>query len=185
MIIETMLENYELYKNELEADLYLLQTMLQQHMPEPSGDTIELGRVLKHLKGCADFVNDAAVDHRLRHAEMRFRQLSYLDWLIRSRANLSFSQLPIQRKPALSNPKRKPPIPEKRSIIVRILVTLLFLSKETLHHVVLGCGNKSGRRVLLYDVKNLVPNEVGLFLKILAHGNKGASYRSACCRMLS
>jgi predicted DNA-binding protein YlxM (UPF0122 family) len=87
MIIEKLLENYELYKNELEADLYLLQRMLQQHMPEPSGDTMELGRILKHLKGCADFVNDAAVDHRLHHAEMRFRQLSYLDWFIRSRAS--------------------------------------------------------------------------------------------------
>jgi hypothetical protein len=37
MVIEKLLENYELYKNELEADLYLLQTMLQQDMPEPSG----------------------------------------------------------------------------------------------------------------------------------------------------
>jgi predicted DNA-binding protein YlxM (UPF0122 family) len=87
MIIETMLENYELYKNELEADLYLLKTMLQQHMPESSGDMIELGRVLKRLKSCADFINDAAVDHRLKHAELRFRQLSYLDWLVRSRAS--------------------------------------------------------------------------------------------------
>jgi DNA-directed RNA polymerase specialized sigma subunit len=87
MKIEKLLENYELYKNELEADLYLLQMMLQQNMPDASGDTVELGKVLKHLKGCADFVNDAAVDNRLQHAEMRFRQLSYLEWLIKSLPN--------------------------------------------------------------------------------------------------
>lgn len=83
--MEQLLNNYERYHNELEADLYLLQMMLQQDRPEPSGNTIELGVILNYLKGCADFVHDEVIDLRLNHAELRFRQLSYLDWMIKSR----------------------------------------------------------------------------------------------------
>ncbi len=88
--MEQLLDNYERFHNELEADLYLLQMMLQLDRQEPLGDTIELGAVLKYLRGCADFVNDETIDMRLEHAELRFRQLSYLDWMIKS--------LPIQER---------------------------------------------------------------------------------------
>ncbi len=84
MTIEQMLDNYERYHNELEADLYFLKLMLEVDMKEVEGSTAELGQTLKFLKGCADFVHNEAVDRRLAHAELRFKQLSVLDWLIRS-----------------------------------------------------------------------------------------------------
>lgn len=85
-MIEKMLNNYERFQNELEADLDLLQRMLEQDMPDLSpGDTAALGKRLKQLKACADFVQNEEIDRRVEHAELRFRQLSYLDWMIKSR----------------------------------------------------------------------------------------------------
>jgi predicted DNA-binding protein YlxM (UPF0122 family) len=84
MTIEQILDNYERYHNELEADLYFLHLMLEVDLKEVEGSTAELGQILKFFKGCADFVNNEAVDRRLAHAELRFKQLSVLDWLIRS-----------------------------------------------------------------------------------------------------
>lgn len=84
-MIEKILNNYERFQNELEADLDLLQRMLEQDMPDPSGDTAALGKKLKQLKACADFVQNEQVDRRVEHAELRLRQLSYLDWMIKSR----------------------------------------------------------------------------------------------------
>jgi hypothetical protein len=84
MTIEQIFDDYERYHNELEADLYFLHLMLEVDLKEVEGSTAELGQILKFLKGCADFVNNEAVDRRLSHAERRFKQLSVLDWLIRS-----------------------------------------------------------------------------------------------------
>ena len=84
MTIEQMLDNYERYHNELEADLYFLKLMLEVDLEDTERTTSELGQALKFLKGCADFVNNETVDRRLAHAEHSFKQLTTLDWLIRS-----------------------------------------------------------------------------------------------------
>lgn len=86
MKIEQILDNYELYRNELEADLYLLQQMLSLDAKEHEGSTTELGQTLRFIKGCTDFISDSRIEQRLEHAELRFKQLSTLDWLIKSRS---------------------------------------------------------------------------------------------------
>jgi DNA-directed RNA polymerase specialized sigma subunit len=83
--IESILNNYELYRNELEADLCLLQNMLGLDAKEPGETIAELGQMLRFIKGCTDFMYDVRVEQRLEHAELRFKQISMLDWLIRSR----------------------------------------------------------------------------------------------------
>lgn len=85
MRINELLSNYENYHNELEADLCLLQGMLQQDMPEPGGSLPELSFMLKKLSCCAEFTNNAIVDLRLQHAKLRMRQLSIAEWAINSR----------------------------------------------------------------------------------------------------
>jgi DNA-directed RNA polymerase specialized sigma subunit len=41
--------------------------------------------MLKHLRCCSEFTNDAVIDMRLEHAELRLRQLSLAEWAIHSR----------------------------------------------------------------------------------------------------
>lgn len=83
--IKDILNNYDTYLNELQADLCLLRGMLQQDMGEPGASLTELSFMLKHLRCCSEFTNDAVIDMRLEHAELRLRQLSLAEWAIHSR----------------------------------------------------------------------------------------------------
>lgn len=99
--IQELFENNERYRGELEADICMLRDMLEQEMPEPDGALSELGQMLKHLQGCADFVNSEQVDFRLEHAYLRFRQLSFLEWAIKSRPKrqrMILQQLYVEKK---------------------------------------------------------------------------------------
>ena len=78
--IESILNNYELYRNELEADLCLLQNMLGLDAKEPGETIAELGQMLRFIKGCTDFMYDVRVEQRLEHAELRFKQIS-ISWI--------------------------------------------------------------------------------------------------------
>jgi hypothetical protein len=48
--IKDILNNYDTYLNELQADLCLLRGMLQQDMGEPGASLTELSFMLKHLR---------------------------------------------------------------------------------------------------------------------------------------
>ena len=48
--IKDVLNNYDTYLNELQADLCLLRSMLQQHMGDPGASLTELSFMVKHLR---------------------------------------------------------------------------------------------------------------------------------------
>ena len=85
MKIQEQFENYERYRGELEADLCMLADILHVEMPEPDGNTNVLGRMLRKIEASVDFVADDRIEKRLEHAKMRFKQLTLLEWAIRSR----------------------------------------------------------------------------------------------------
>ena len=58
-------------------------------------------------------------------------------------------------------------------------------SEQLLHSVFLRRSVESRRAILLHDIENLVPKQIGLLLECLPHLNEGACNRTACRRMLA
>lgn len=85
MTIQERFEAYEMYRGELEADLCMLADVLHLDRVEPDGNINELGQMLKRIEASVDFTASESIEKRLEHARMRFKQLTLLEWAIRSR----------------------------------------------------------------------------------------------------